>query len=102
MNLNIDPKLIEAAVTEAVVKSAIGTSLQKAVETSFSGDTYRGPSQFQQAVNSVVAATVSEVLRSDPYKTQIEVMVREKLTAEVLKDVCDKVTDRIVNAAWRD
>lgn len=91
------PEEINRQITEAVAKSAIGDQLRKVVDEEvkrISGHTYDNP--LRKVVQDEIMRTVVEILRAEPFATQIRDLVKAAVTTSMTQEVVNKVLE----AAW--
>jgi len=78
MELNIDGKQVEQYIANAVLESALGEIIRTAIE-----DELKHTKAIEDGAKELVRQIIWELVR-DGYKDQIEAIVRERLTDEVV------------------
>lgn len=94
IKVDIDAELINKKVSDSILESAIGTKLKEVIEEQVSSickDSYNSPSVVTKIVKDIVVQKVREII-SEEKKEEIEKLVTEKLTEDIMAD--------IVNNAW--
>ena len=87
IEVKVDPEHVEKCVSEAIVKSAIGGHIKKALEDILKSESWNNP--FRSAVSSEVHRTIVKLVEDD-YSDRIRIMVRKQMTEAVLNDVINK------------
>jgi hypothetical protein len=97
MNVNIDSSLIESAVTAAIVNSAIGKHIEKAVDELLQKG-YNSP--ISTAVERVILDTAVKIV-SEEYQDKIKEAVRATLTDDLVNEVTRKMFDYMMKERYR-
>ena len=97
MEINLDAKAVEQAVTDAIVNSAIGAKIKMAVNELLSKG-YDNP--IQKAIGDVIVQQALAIVR-DEYKDQIAAAVREQLTDECIKEFVSNCIHEITSKKYR-
>lgn len=96
MNLNIGPACIEKMVSDAIVHSALGDKVKKAVLDTLS-------KSWNSPIDQAVAMTVEQVAR-DIVRTEhmdaIREAVKAKLTPEWIGTMVENVVEKVVRATY--
>jgi len=92
VELKVDPAAIEKQVTEAIIASAFGKRLTEAIDKAIVslGSQYSYDNQLAKWVEQEMRALVIKTIEAN-YRAAIEAKLREKLTAELLDEACNKV-----------
>lgn len=102
MNIEIDAKQVEAAVTAAIIQSSIGEQIKKAVDSQLSNTVGRDGA-IQMAVTDVVRKMAFQIVDLQ-YRPLIEEKVRAKISAEMISQVIDalmaKLEQVLSNGRW--
>jgi hypothetical protein len=90
--IEISPEQINQMVVDAILKSSIGESLRKAIDSQVASLT----SLYNNPIEAVVKECVMVEMRrlvTIEYHDKIEAMVREKITEFMVTDVVNKAWD---------
>jgi len=92
LNVQIDPKEVERYVADAVLKSAIGPMVEKAINDALKslGTGYGGP--LERAIKDHVQKIILDVV-TEEYGDKIRAAVREYVT--------DAAVDELVHKGWK-
>jgi len=85
IEVNVNPKDIEKAVTEAIVASSLGGKIKAAVQSVFQNSGYGWSDPIKREVDAVVEQEIRRLIRNE-YEEQIRAKVRERLGTEELLD----------------
>jgi hypothetical protein len=88
LNINLDPEAINKAVAEAILHSAIGEKLNKAINAEVGKFT----KAYDNPLSPIIQAHIRDevlALISDEYADKVKVLVREKLTDELIQKMVD-------------
>lgn len=103
MHIEIKPDDIDKMVKDALMKSAIGDGLVKAVKDIFASDRWDNP--FKVALNHQSGLLVAEMMRepefSDPLKVAIRKKFSEMIETNVLEDVAKAMVTAMIKNADR-
>ena len=92
--VNITPEQIDKCVTDAIVKSAIGSRIEKAVTSALQG--YEMTRAIDDEVKAATRDIVRKIVTEDPnITTKIREIVIEKLTVKVIGDVVDAALSKL-------
>jgi hypothetical protein len=94
MALEIDPQAINQLVADAVLKSALGDAVKKAVDDAIKKLSQSWDNPLETVVRNEVAAMAREVLRDDHGPA-----IRERVKAALTKKLSDEFIDRVCEAA---
>lgn len=83
MEIKIDPKDVEKAVADAILKSSLGGHIQKALESAL-GTSWNSP--VEQAVKQEVYRIVANIVSAE-YEPKIREAVKVQLTDELVQRV---------------
>lgn len=92
--VNITPEQIDKCVTDAIVKSAIGSRIEKAVASALQG--YEMTRAIDDEVKSATREIVRKIISESPdITTKIRDIVIEKLTKEMIGNVVDAALSKL-------
>lgn len=89
--LDLDPEKINAFVSEAIIKSAIGAELKRVIteQVSTLSRTFQNP--IEGVVRREIETIVTQLIRTE-YREKIAAVVREKVT--------EQFTDELLKKLW--
>jgi uncharacterized membrane-anchored protein YjiN (DUF445 family) len=97
LNVAIDAAQINKMVAEAILHSTLGETLteavRKATENLLKAPSYGAKSAVEDVVDRMVKDRLHELLREEPYRSQIDAAIRNQLTETAL--------EQIGTAAWK-
>lgn len=93
MGLEIDPQAVNQLVADAVLKSALGEAVKKAVDKEIAGLTRGWDNPLESVVRNHVAELAREVLRTD-HGEAIRERVRQALATKLSDDFIDRVCEQ--------
>lgn len=98
IKLNIDPADIQREVTDAIVKSAFGENLKKAVDGALKrmNDGWFN-NELEKVVEREMRGIISKTVE-EKYTEQIKLQLIQKITPDVLASTVDKVTTKVLSA----
>ena len=96
IEINIDPATIEREVVKAIVASALGPAIAKAVREALTPSTYGQKSPLQKAVEECVYQTVVATVHNEPYSAQIADAVRAAVEAEGIRTLADAAVENLI------
>ncbi len=86
MEINVDPKAVEQAVADAIIKSALGAKIEKAVHDLL---TRSFDNPLDKALYEIVKEVAIRKVR-EGYSEKIEAFLKEKLTDENMRKITEK------------
>ena len=92
MEIKVDANVVEQAVAEAIVKSAIGAKIQAAVAGLLS-KSWNNP--IDDALEKVIAEVALKCIREE-YGDLIRAKVKEKMADECLDNFVQKLWDKVL------
>lgn len=98
MELPIDADVINKFVADAVLKSAIGDAVRKAVDKALEGLNRSYDNPLEAVVRNHVAELAREVIRTehgDMLRERMKVALAEKLSEEFIDRVCEEAARRL-------
>jgi hypothetical protein len=99
IEVNIKKEDIEKFVQEALLKSAIGETINEAIKKSVTSTSYYDKnSPIQQAVDNFIRQQAGILIRENYSETiisQVKVGIEERFTAEKIKQVVDRAVDDV-------
>lgn len=97
MELSIDPEAVNRLVADAILKSAIGEAVKKAVDKEIGNLNKSYDNPIDAVIRNHTAEIVRQVLR-DEYSEMIRQKIAEalshKLSLDFIDRVCEKAADR--------
>ena len=96
IEINIDPATIEREVVKAIVDSALGPAIAKAVKEALSPTSYGQKSPLQKAVDECVYRTVVEIVRAEPYACQIAEAVRAAVDVAGIRTIAEAAVENLL------
>ena len=90
MQIEITPNDIEKMVKEAILKSSIGTAVQKAVSSVVNSSSYNNP--IDDEIRKVVTEIAKELIKEN-YGPEIRTLVAEAMEKRVTKETLVKITE---------
>jgi hypothetical protein len=103
MQIDIKPDDIDRLVKDAIMKSALGEAISKTIRERIEDRSTWSP--IASAVGDRLKAIALEVLDQEPFKSQIEAAVRDRiqsfLTGEALAEAVKALASRMINNAER-
>ena len=93
MNITLNAEDIDKFVKEALIKSAIGETIQKAL-SELLNDSYRSP--LRDAIKRHVSNVAYEVIK-ERHTESIRAQIIDVLDKQLTKDLSDKVVEASVN-----
>ena len=95
MPIDVSPDLINQMVAEAIAKSAIGSSLQAAIDEQIKvlARSYDNP--FKQHIQSQIIEIIKEMMETE-FKEQMREIVRQKITNEFIDEVMNSLWDKFL------
>lgn len=91
LNVQLDPEQINAMVSQAILQSAIGEEIRKAVE----GHIRRLTTGYDSAIGKIVEKIVNEEVRN-VVGLQFTPLVKEK----VQESLTEELVGKLINKAW--
>lgn len=96
MNLSIDPAAVEKLVADAIVQSALGEKVKKAVTDAVSRS-------YDSPIEAAVKVSVHEVARQlvhAEFTDVIRAAVKAKLTPDYLEKLVTNITDKLIQNSY--
>lgn len=93
VNVDITPEEINRAVADAVIKSAIGESLQKAIE----GEVKKLSQSYHNPITAVVQEMILKILRET-----IDTEFRDRIREQVRQKIEEKFVDDLIGTLWQE
>lgn len=94
MNIELTAEQINGALTKAVIESAIGQEIERAVKGALNN--YELKTAIQNAVRGVAVKHVEAMAEADQeFKTRLRAAVIEAMTDDSIKKFVDKLIQRI-------
>ncbi len=90
INVNLDPEQINRAVADAIIKSAIGEHLDKAIK----GEVEKLSRSYDNPVQKIVQAEIRDAITNivhEQYSGKIKIMVAEKVTEQFTEELFEKL-----------
>lgn len=97
IEVNMKPEDIDELVRQTILKSGIGTAIEKAIRESLGG--YNSP--VNEAVKRVVVETLYAMLHEEPWREQIKTAVRTALEAHVSKETLEAIANASISKIER-
>ena len=97
MELKIEPEAVNKLVADAVLNSAIGESVKKAIEKEVANLTRSYDNPLESVIRNHVAEIARTVLREEHgefIKERIKEALAAKLSDEFIDSVCEKAASR--------
>lgn len=97
MELKIDAQAINDMVADAILKSAIGDAVKKAIEKELVNLNKSYDNPLEAVIRNHVAGIVRDVLvkeHGEMIRQKISAALASKLSADFIDRVCEKATDR--------
>ncbi|MHB8372222.1 MAG: hypothetical protein ACYDBI_05885 [Thermoplasmataceae archaeon] len=90
MELNIDPEAINKMLVDAILKSALGKTLNESIDRVVTdlSKSYNNP--FDQEIKNVIRVEMAKILQTT-YKEQIAKKVKERVEAGITDEVLDRI-----------
>ena len=90
INVNIDPEQVNKAISDAIIKSAIGEQLDKTIKDEVDRLSRSYDNPIKGIVQREIQAAITNIVH-EQYADKIRTMVAEKVTEQFTDELFDKL-----------